>query len=221
MNNPFDKVPSTADVSETPDKKTVNSLTALVGKLESILNRKEALLRNEEELAGAIFETFLEDDGTMKDVAHSAEINTMLAKAIQTVENGAERTDKAIRSIPSGIEAHLCEDDRKRLDRNFLSWRELVRLYLPFVLSIGAAAGISIMGGIALSTSANHKKEDYEYRLEILSRWERENAETIAFGHFYKENNPRKYREWQTGRWQKDVAYRDSLIRAHSVDRLK
>ena len=26
---------------------------------------------------------------------------------------------------------------------------------------------------------------------------------------------------WQTGRWQQDIAYRDSLRHSHSLDRLK
>ncbi len=43
----------------------------------------------------------------------------------------------------------------------------------------------------------------------------------ISSGKFYRENYPKKYSEWQTGRWQQDIAYRDSLIHAHSLDRLK
>ncbi len=38
---------------------------------------------------------------------------------------------------------------------------------------------------------------------------------------FRLQPDSKKYREWQTGRWQQDIAYRDSLIRTHSLDRLK
>ncbi len=51
--------------------------------------------------------------------------------------------------------------------------------------------------------------------------WYEDNAESIAFGQFYRENFPKQYRDWQTGRWQQDIAYRDSLRHAHSLDRLK
>jgi len=37
----------------------------------------------------------------------------------------------------------------------------------------------------------------------------------------YRENFPKQYRDWQTGSWQQDIAYRDSLRHAHSLARLK
>ena len=74
MNNPFDNVPSTADVQETVDKKTITALTSLVERFEAAISREEAVAKNQEELAGVMFETFLDDDGSIKDIAHSAEI---------------------------------------------------------------------------------------------------------------------------------------------------
>ena len=43
---------------------------------------------------------------------------------------------------------------------------------------------------------------EYEQRINKLDRKYQENAEAIFFGQFYRENYPKKYREWQTGRYQ-------------------
>lgn len=81
--------------------------------------------------------------------------------------------------------------------------------------------GICIMGSIFVSRAESYTRRDYENRIEQLNRWYEDNAEAIAFGQFYRENFPKQYRDWQTGRWQQDIAYRDSLRHAHSLDRLK
>ena len=56
-------------------------------------------------------------------------------------------------------------------------------------------------------------------RIEQLDHWYEDNAEAVAFGQFYRENFTKQYRDWQTGRWQQDIDYRDSL--RHSLSRLK
>ena len=73
MSNPFDNIPSTADVPETADKKSIAAQTSLVERFEASISREEAVAKNQEELAGVMFETFLDDDGSIKDIAHSAE----------------------------------------------------------------------------------------------------------------------------------------------------
>ncbi len=221
MSNPFDNVPSTADVPQTVDKKTITSLASLVERFEAAINREEALAKNQEELAGVMFETFLDDDGSIKDIAHSAEIISALRQTQAAMDGGVERIEAAQREIPTSIEAHLCEDDRNLLDSNFIRLKNLIKLNLPIVIGIGALVGICLMGSIMVSKSATDRRHDYEQRIKELDRWHQENAEAISFGLFYRENYPKKYREWQTGRWLQDIAYRDSLIRAHSLDRLK
>ena len=72
-----------------------------------------------------------------------------------------------------------------------------------------------------LSNSASNTKREYEQRIGQLDKWYEDNADAIAFGRFYRENFPKQYRQWHTGQWQQDIAYRDSLRRAHSIDRLK
>ena len=98
--------------------------------------------------------------------------------------------------------------------------KNLIKLNFPIVVGIGALVGICLTGSIMVCNSAANKRHEYEQRINELDRWHQENAEAISFGQFYRENYPKKYREWQTGRWQQDIAYHDSLIRAHSLDRL-
>ena len=221
MNNPFDNVPSTADVSETADKKSIATQTSLVERFEAAISREEAVAKNQEELAGVMFETFLDDDGSIKDIAHSAEIIFAIRQNQSAMDRYCERIEKAQREMPSSIEAHLCDEDRNRLETNFIRLKNLIKLHLPIVLSIGAIVGICLIGSIMVCNSAANKKHKYEQRINELDRWHQENAEAISFKQFYHENYPKKYREWQTGRWQQDIAYRDSLIHAHSLDRLK
>ena len=221
MNNPFDNVPSTADVPETTDKKTITTLNALVERFVAAIRREESLAKNKEELAGVMFETFLDDDGSIKDIAHSAEIISALRQSQAAMDRGVERIETAQRGIPSNIKAHLCDEDRDRLDTNFIRLKNLIKLHLPIVIGTGALVGICLMGSVMVSSYASDKRHYYEERIKELDRWHQENAEAITFGQFYRENYPKKYREWQTGRWQHDIAYRDSLIHAHSLDRLK
>lgn len=221
MNNPFDNVPSTADVSDTVDKRTITTLTALTERFEVAVSREEAVAKNQEELAGVMFETFLDDDGSIKDIAHSAEIISALRQTQAAIDRSCERVEAAQRDMPTSIEAHLCEDDRNLLDSNFIRLKNLIKLNLPIVIGIGALVGICLMGSVMVSKSANDRRHDYEQCIMELDHWYQENIEAISFGQFYRENYPKKYREWQIGRWQQDIAYRDSLTRAHSLDRLK
>lgn len=221
MNNPFDNVPSTADVPEKVDKKTITTLTALTERFEAAVSQEEAIAKNQEELAGVMFETFLDDDGSIKDIAHSAEIISALRQTQAAMDKSCERIEAAQHDMPTSIKAHLCEDDRNLLDSNFIRLKNLIRLNLPIVFGISTLVGICLMGSVMVSKSATDKRHEYEQRIKELDRWYHENAEAISFGQFYRENYPKKYREWQTGRLQQDIAYRDSLIRAHSIDHLK
>ncbi|MDE6443714.1 MAG: hypothetical protein K2K64_04750 [Muribaculaceae bacterium] len=221
MNNPFDNVPSTADVPETIDKKTLTALPSLVERFEAAISREEAVAKNQEELAGVMFETFLDDDGSIKDIAHSAEIISALRQSQAAMDRDVERIEAAQREMPTSIEANLCDKDRDRLDTNFIRLKNLIKLHLPIVIGTGALVGICLTGSVMVCNYAANKRHKYEQRINELDRWHQENVEAISFGQFYRENYPKKYREWQTGRWQQDIAYRDSLIRAHSLDRLK
>lgn len=214
-------MPSTADIPESVDKRAMTTLTALTERFEAAVSREEAVAKNQEELAGVMFETFLDDDGSMKDIAHSAEIISALRQTQAAMDRTVKRIDVAQRDMPTSIEAHLCEDDRNLLDSNFIRLKNLIKINLPIVIGIGALVGICLMGSVMVSKSATDKRHEYEQRIMELDRWYQENAEAISFGNFYRENYPKKYREWQTGRWEQDIAFRDSLIHAHSLDRLK
>lgn len=218
MSNPFDNVPSSANLPETPDTKNI---AELVSRLEDATRRFEASAKSSEELAGAVFDALLDDDGTMKDFGHACEIRMMLRDEATTRAIFHDRLERQLDSIPTAIEATLSEDDRKRLDDNFKSWADVFRLHLPTFGIVGLVIGICIMGSILVAHSASNTRRDYENRIGQLDRWYEDNAEAIAFGQFYRENFPKQYRDWQTGRWQQDIAYRDSLCHAHSLNRLK
>lgn len=221
MSNPFDNVPSSANVPETPDKKDIANLAELVSRIEDATRRFEASAKSSEELGGAVFEALLDDDGTMKDFGHSYEIRMMLRDEATTRAIFHDRLERQLNSIPTAIEATLSEDDRKRLDDNFKSWADVFRLHLPTFGIVGLIIGICIMGSILVSRSASNTRREYENRIEQLYGWYEDNAEAVAFGHFYRENFPKQYRDWHTGRWQQDIAYRDSLRHTHSLTRLK
>ena len=221
MSNPFENVPSSADVPGTIDRKTVSTLSGIADRFEKAASRSEAIVKNEEELAGVIFDLLLDDDGSVKDFGHAAEIRELIGNAGKLQEHGIANLGEIIKSVPTSVRAELGEEDRKLLDSNFRSWKDVFRLYLPSFGIVGAIVGIILTGSIMLSNSASDAKREYEQRISQLERWYEDNADAIAFGQFYRENYPKQYRQWHTGHWQQDIAYRDSLRRAHSLDRLK
>lgn len=157
----------------------------------------------------------------MKDFGHSCEIRMMLRDEATTRAIFHDRMERQLDSIPTAIEAPLSDDDRKRLEDNFKSWTDVFQLHLPTFGIVGLLVGICIMGSILVSRSASNTRHDYENRIKQLNRWYENNAEAIVFGQFYRENFPKQYHDWQTGRWQQDIAYRDSLRHTHSLSRLK
>ena len=221
MSNPFENVPSSADVPGTIDKKTVSTLSVIADRFEKAVSRNEAIVKNEEELAGVIFDLLLDDDGSVKDFGHAAKIRALIDNARKLQERCIANLGDIIRSVPTSVKAELGEEDRKRLDSNFRSWKDVFRLYLPTFGIVGVIVGIVLTGSIMLSNSASDTKREYKQRIGQLDRWYEDNADAIAFGQFYRENYPKQYRQWHTGQWQQDIAYRDSLRRAHSLDRLK
>lgn len=199
----------------------IANLAELISRIEDATRRFEASAKSSEELAGAVSEALLDDDGTMKDFGHACEIRMMLRDEATTRTIFHDRLERQLDSIPTAIEATLSEDDRKRLDDNLKSLADVFRLHLPTFGVIGLVIGICIMGSILVSRSASDTRRDYENRIGQLDRWYEDNAESIAFGQFYLKNFSKQYHEWQTGRWQQDIAYRDSHRHTHSLTRLK
>lgn len=221
MSNPFENVPSSADAPQTIDKKTVTTLTDIVERLEKTADRKEAIVKNEEELAGVIFDTLLDDDSSIKDFTHSTEIRELIEETRKQQERAKAALTAVLRSVPTSVKAELSEEDRKRLDSNFKNWKDVFRLYIPTFGIIALAIGLILTGSLMLMNTASDTKRKYEQRISQLDRWYDDNAEAISFGQFYRENYPKQYRQWHNGQWQQDIAYRDSLRRAYSLDRLK
>lgn len=221
MSNPFDNVPSSADVPEPVDKKMVSKLENLFDRDERLTARKEAIVKNEEELAGVLFEMMFDDDGSIKDFAHTAEIRELNDGTRKNQDRSNAFLAEILRSIPRSIKAQLSDEDREKLDSNFKSWKDVFRLYLPALGIVGMAVGIILTGCFFLSNKSSDTKHEYEQRISQLETWYEDNADAIAFGQFYRENYPKQYRHWHTGQWQQDIAYRDSLRRSHSLDRHK
>ncbi len=221
MSNPFDNVPSSADVPEAVDKKMVSKLQNLFDRDEQLTARKEAIVKNEEELAGILFEMMFDDDGSIKDFAHIAEFRELNDGTRKNQDRSNAFLAEILRSIPRSIKAQLSDEDREKLDSNFKNWKDVFRLYLPALGIMGMTVGIILTGCFFLSNKSSGTKHEYEQRISQLETWYEENADAIAFGQFYRENYPKQYRQWHTGQWQQDIAYRDSLRRAHSLDRLK
>lgn len=221
MSNPFENVPSSADAPQTIDKKTVMTLTDIVERLEKTADRKEAIVKNEEELAGVIFDTLLDDDSSIKDFTHSTEIRELIEETRKQQERAKAALTAVLRSVPTSVKAELSEEDRKRLDSNFKNWKDVFRLYIPTFGIIALAIGLILTGSLMLMNTASDTKRKYEQRISQLDRWYDDNAEAISFGQFYRENYPKQYRQWHNGQWQRDIVVRDSLRRAYSLDRLK
>ena len=221
MSNPFDNVPSSPDAPEAIDKKTVSRLESLLDRDEQLTARREAIVKHEEEITGEVYETLLNDDGTMKDFTHSAEIRELIEKTRKQQERATATIAAMLRSVPTSVKAELSEEDRKRLDSNFKSWKDVFRLYLPTFGIVALAVGLILTGSLMLMNTAADTKREYEQRINQLDRWYDDNAEAISFGQFYRENYPKQYRQWHNGQWQRDIVVRDSLRRAYSLDRLK
>lgn len=221
MSNPFENIPSSADAPQTIDKKTVMTLTDIVERLEKTADRKEAIVKNEEELAGVIFDTLLDDDSSIKDFTHSTEIRELIEETRKQQERAKAALTAVLRSVPTSVKAELSEEDRKRLDSNFKNWKDVFRLYIPTFGIIALAIGLILTGSLMLMNTASDTKREYEQRISQLDRWYDDNAEAISFGQFYRENYPKQYRQWHNGQWQRDIVVRDSLRRAYSLDRLK
>ncbi len=221
MSNPFDNVPPSADVPEAVDNKMVSKLENLFDRDEQLTARKEAIVKNEEELAGVLFEMMFDDDGSLKDFAHIAEIRELNEGTRKNQDRNNAFLAEILRSIPRSIKAQLSDEDREKIDSNFKSWKDVFRLYLPALGIVGMTVGIILTGCFLLSNKSSGTKHEYEQRISQLETWYEDNADAIAFGQFYRENYPKQYRQWHTGQWQQDIAYRDSLRRAHSLDRLK
>lgn len=202
MNNPFDNIPSSADMPEPIDKKTLSSLSSLVERIEIAVSRNEAAAKNQEELAGAVFETFLDDDGSMKDFSHSAEIKAILHQTERRMDAKLDRVENLVNEIPTTIEARLCEEDRNRLDKNFQSWNNVYQLHLPLFWVIGLIVGICILVCVLATKSATDKRIQYEHRLEQLYHWKQENAEVIGSGLFYRDYIPDSYDVTRNVTWR-------------------
>lgn len=110
-----------------------------------------------------------------------------------------------IDDLPNNVTAKLHQDDRKRIDlvnKNFKTNRRKDRLLL-------------VLAGFIIAIAANSALE-YGERSKELETWYNDKDVSVAFGEYIMEQNPGLYEYYKSGRWQKSVAYRDSVWRAHA-----
>lgn len=115
-----------------------------------------------------------------------------------------EMTD-FIDDLPNKVDAKLNNEDRKRIDlsnKNFRMYRWIDRIFLVVA---GGAIALCINRSIA-----------YDDRSKELEAWYEDKGASVAFAEYIKEHAPDRYAYYQSGQWQKSVAYRDSIRRSHA-----
>lgn len=109
----------------------------------------------------------------------------------------AEMISKA---IPKKIDAELVKEDRDRVDFLKQYWKFWIG---SMFLSTMIACATFFFSGKKFSEAKNLSAE--------LEQWYIDNNSDVAFGNYLKNNNPKTYEYWHSGRWQRDQALQDSI----------
>lgn len=142
----------------------------------------------------------LKEDGTLVDLS-DREGRERLAESVNL---NTELGTRMMKAIPSGVTAELCEKDRNLMERFYKDRKTYVITLISSAIITGMFMCIALFG---IVSSKNRSGE--------LEEWYRENRTAIEFGYFIRQENPSLWRYWQSGRWQHDVAVRDSIHRSH------
>ena len=138
----------------------------------------------------------LKEDGTLVDLSDRAG-RERLAKSVKlNTEMGA----KMMNAIPSAVTAELCENDRQLMEKFYKDRKAYARTLMFSILMTGLLMGIALYG-----IASNR------IRSSELEKWYKENSTAIDFGNFIRQESPSTWNYWHSGRWQRDVAVRDSI----------
>lgn len=138
----------------------------------------------------------LKEDGTLVDLSDRAG-REKLAKSVKlNTELGA----KMMKAIPSAVTAELCDKDRNLMERFYKDRKAYARTLMFSILMTGLLMGIALYG-----IASNR------IRSSELEKWYKENRTAIDFGNFIRQESPSTWNYWYSGRWQRDVAVRDSI----------
>lgn len=140
-------------------------------------------------------------DGSFIDIADK-EGRAADRKLMEKAKN--EMTD-FMDGLPTKVDATLNKDDRARIDlsnKNFRMYRWIDRIFL-------------VVAGAAIALCLN-RSISYDDRSKELEIWYKDKGASVAFAEYIKEHDPDRYTYYQSGQWQRSVAYRDSIRRAHA-----
>jgi hypothetical protein len=138
----------------------------------------------------------LKEDGTLVDLSD----RTGREKLTKSVKLNTELGTKMMKAIPSAVTAELCENDRQLMEKFYKDRKAYARTLMFSILMTGLLMGIALYG------IASNKIRSGE-----LEKWYRENRNAIDFGNFIRQESPSTWNYWHSGRWQRNVAVRDSI----------
>lgn len=142
----------------------------------------------------------LKEDGTLVDLSDRAG-RERLAKSVKL---NTELGNKMMKAIPSSVTAELCEKDRNLMERFYKDRKAYARTLMFSILMTGLLMGIALYG---IASNRIRSRE--------LEKWYQENRNAIDFGNFIRHESPSTWNYWHSGRWQDDVAVRDSISQTH------
>ena len=142
----------------------------------------------------------LKEDGTLVDLCDRAGREKLTKSVKLYTELGAQM----MKAIPSSVSAELCDKDRNLMERFYKDRKKYALTLIFSILMTG------ILMGIALYGIANNRIQSRE-----LDEWYQENRNAIDFGNFIRQESPSIWDYWHSGRWQDDVAVRDSISQTH------
>lgn len=150
---------------------------------------------------------FSDKEGREKQTNTLAVIKEQIAGLISQADlNNQDYATQISGAIPKKIEAEFSAEDRKRIDGLQRYWKCVVTFFATSIASF-------IIGGCVLCYYVG----DFNKRSATLKSWYVDNKNAIDFGTYLKDNEPKIYEYWQSGRWQRDKALRDSVNKARKM----
>lgn len=142
----------------------------------------------------------LKEDGTLVDLSDRAG-RERLERAVNL---NTELGTRMMKAIPSSVTAELCDRDRNLMERFYKDRKTFVLTLISSAIITGMLMCVALFG---IVSNRNRSGE--------LEEWYRENRTAIEFGYFIRQESPSLWEYWQSGRWQHDVAVKDSIHRSH------
>lgn len=230
MKSPFDAVkPADAGVDVTPHVEEDNKISSSTTEsIEEKLERVDKLLQRNEDATSMIVGALFNDDGTVRDIAQTSliwEICHSMERAVHESVNMAKSNVEDLKAriavIPTSVQAELCEADRTSLQEILKTRNAIFKDYIMWIAGFILICVLSLCSGILMLSIAQDKQTALEAKANYYQQWYDDNAEKMAMGQFIYEQYPNAYKEWRSGKWARDVAYRDSIKEAHSLRAFK